>query len=155
MSQFFTTPHLRMLLEAEGKVLLNAIYHYWQNRTIPGELFEFIDKLELQFTDGYRLVLGTDEFEDDAMLVFPAFDAEATSLRLMHEFNGKISLRPELGNTQALWENCIGQKLRKVRLKKDSDECYLSNDVLLDFGAEQLEIHPGLEGIVIEPYEEV
>jgi hypothetical protein len=156
MGFLFSTEHLQLMKQAEGKTLRDVIYHYWQNRMQPGEIFEFIDKLELAFTDGYRLIIGTDEDEEEAMLLFPDFDAEATSLRLMHQFNGKISLRAEFGNTQALWENCIGQPLHGIRLLHVEGSDYRNNDLLIDFGGEnQLEVHTGLEGLVIEPYEEV
>ena len=49
----------------------------------------------------------------------------------------------------------IGKKLQRIGVIDEGDNCYLNDAVLLDFGDEKMEIHPGVEGLIVEPYENI
>ncbi len=155
MSTYFDTEELLELKAVEQKTLSRVIYHLWQNKINPEETFEFLDKLELIFTDGKRLFLSASEETPPGIIVVKDFDAEKNRLLLLHEFQGKIDYGSEELTENGLWALMVGKKLRKVGVVDEGDNCYLNDAVLLDFGDEKMEIHPGLEGLIVEPYENV
>jgi hypothetical protein len=155
MATYFDTEDIFDLKAAERKTLKSVIYHIWQNKFKTGETFEFLDKLELIFTDNSRLVLSASEDNEPGIIVVRDFDAEKNRLLLLHEFGGKIDHVSEDLSSNALWEPMIGRKLESVGVVDEGDNCYLSDALLLDFGNEKMEIHPGMEGLIAEPYENV
>jgi len=154
MSEYFSHDHLKKLKAAEGHVLKNVIYHNWINKTKPGEQFEFLEKLELDFGT-YKLVITVPEELEDALTLADDFDAEKQHLILLHEFGGKIDLRSDNMNSNVLWEHAIGHKLITLGLMHEGDNVYSNKSIMLDFGTEKLEIRPGMDGVMVEPLDEV
>ncbi len=155
MDAYFDTEELLALKAIEHKTLARVIYNLWQNKIDPEETFEFLDKLELVFTDGTKLFLGANEDVTPGIIVLTDFDAEKNRLLLLHEFQGKIDYVSIELTGNGLWALMVGKKLVKVGVVDEGDNCYLNDAVLLDFGDEKMEIHPGVEGLIVEPYEEV
>lgn len=156
MSTYFTYEDLVALKGLEKKKLTGVVYNYWQNKTKPGEAFEFLDKLELKFSDGSHIVLSTTEDDNNpGIVVVRDFDFEKSRLMLLHEFGGKIDMRMEDLTQNPLWTPAIGKTLAVVGLVDDGEQSYRNDAIMLDFGDEKLEIHPAFEGLMVEPYEEV
>jgi len=152
---YFSFEDLRDLKAIEKRKLSRVYYHYWQNKTNPGEPFEFLDKLELKFSDGSCIVLSATEDDTPGIVVMRDYDAEKNRLMLLHQFGGRIDLRTEELTDNPLWSLLVGKLLETVGVVDDGDNCYRNDAVLLDFGDEKMEIHPALEGLIAEPYEEV
>ena len=153
MPDFFSYPHLARLKAAEGLILKNVIYHNWINNARPAERFEFLDKLELQF-DGMNLVITVPETDDQGLTLADAFDAEKYRLQILHDFGGKMDIRSDNMNSNVLWENNIGKKLKNLRAEQEGDNSYSNSALLFDFGTEKLEVRPGMDGVIIEPFDE-
>lgn len=153
MPEYFSYSHLKQLKATEGHVLKNVVYHNWINKTNSSDRFEFLDKLELQFEDK-KIVITVPESDEPGLVLADDFDAEKYRLMLMHEFGGKIDIRSDNMNTNALWENAVGKKLLTLGVVHEGDNVYSNSAVLLDFGDEKLEVRPGIDGVIIEPYEE-
>ncbi|TND03193.1 MAG: hypothetical protein FD123_3976 [Bacteroidetes bacterium] len=139
--------------QAEGHKLGCVLYHEWVNKTNPGETLEFLDKLELLFDDG-RLVFGTSE-NGEAICLYPAYDAESARLRLLHEFGGKIDIRSDDMSSNALWEIATGRRLESVEIAREKNGTYRNDCLMLDFEGERLEIRLGMDGLIVEPFEDV
>lgn len=154
MSSYFTYDDLRHMKVVEGQHLRQVIYHYWQNVTNRSEPFEFLYRLELVFAEGGRLILGTSDESDEALAVDMDFDAEKQHLLLLHEFGGKLGIRTADFTANDLWTPVAGQVLQNCELIKEGDS-YRSEAMLLDFGAEKLEMRPYVDGLLIEPFEDV
>ncbi len=155
MGTYFDTDELLELKAVEQKTLARVIYHLWQNKINPEETFEFLDKLELIFTDGKQLFLSASEETPPGIIVVKDFDGEKNRLLLLHEFQGKIDYSSEELTENGLWALMVGKKLRKVGVIDEGDNCYVNDAMLLDFGDEIMEIRPGVEGLIVEPYENV
>ncbi|HLG03161.1 MAG TPA: hypothetical protein VI731_06175 [Bacteroidia bacterium] len=155
MSGYFSFEDLLLLKGLEGKKLGSVVYHNWQNRFGDDELFEFLDKLELHFSDGSRLVLSATEDEDPRIVILKDFDAEKDRLMLLHEFGGKIDLQTEDRTSNPLWQPVSGKTVQLVSLVDDGEQSFRNDAVLFDFGDDKLEIHPGQEGLIVEPWEDV
>lgn len=155
MATYFDSDDLLELKAAESKILQSVFYHNWQNKFKSGDTFEFLDKLELIFSDGSKLVLSASEDNEPGIIVVHDFDAEKNRLLLLHQFGGKIDSIAEDLTENPLWSLLIGKKLESVGVVDEGDNCYLSDALLLDFGDEKMEIHPGMEGLIAEPYENV
>jgi hypothetical protein len=153
MSEYFSNQHLKQLKAAEGRVLKNVLYHNWINNTNASDRFEFLDKLELQF-DGHTIVITVPESDDNGLILADDFDGEKYRLQLLHEFGGKIDIATENMNTNALWELAVNKTLRTLGVVHEGDNVYSNKTILLDFGDEKLEVSPGIDGVIIEPYEE-
>lgn len=153
MSEYFSYSHLKALKATEGHVLQNVIYHNWINKTNATDRFEFLDKLELQF-DGVTIVLTVPETDEAGLILADDFDGEKYRLQLLHEFGGKIDIRSDNMNSNVLWENAVGKKLVTLGVVHEGDNVYSNSSVLLDFGDEKLEVRPGIDGVIIEPFEE-
>lgn len=153
MSEYFSYDHLKQLKASEGRVLKNVLYHNWINKTDANERFEFLDKLELQF-EGHTIVITVPETAEDGLVLADDFDGEKYRLQLLHEFGGKMDLRTDNMNTNVLWENVVGKKLRTLAVAHEGDNVYSNSSVMLDFVDEQLEVRPGIDGVMVEPYEE-
>jgi hypothetical protein len=149
----FSFQELKFLKSAEGKKLKQVIYNNWQNKTSADDSFEFLEKLELKFDDGYRIVLAASESDEPGIIVVEDFDFEKTRLMLLHEFNGKIDYRDEEMTTNILWSIAVGQTLQLVGLIKTGEETYSNEAVMFDFGDEKLEVRLGVEGLIVEPFE--
>lgn len=154
MASHFSGKELQELKGAEGKTLQNVTYHNWINKSNPNEVFEFLEKLELHFGNS-KIVITVPDSEEDGLQLANDFDAEKQRLLLLHEFNGKIDLRSDNMNSNVLWENAVNRKLNAVRFINEGDNLYSNSSVLLDFGDEKLEIRPGMDGVIVEPYDEV
>jgi hypothetical protein len=154
MSEYFSHPHLLKLKSAEGKTLRNVVYHNWINKSNPADVFEFLEKLELDFGD-LKLILTVPETDEAGITLADDFDAEKNRLMLLHEFNGKIDARSDNMNSNVLWENAVNKKLNTLGVVHEGDNLYSNSSVLLDFGDEKLEIRPGMDGVIVEPYDEV
>lgn len=154
MSEYFSHDHLKKLKAAEGHVLKNVIYHNWINKSNPADVFEFLEKLELDFGN-VKLILTVPETDEAGITLADDFDAEKNRLMLLHEFSGKIDVRSDNMNSNVLWENAVNKKLQTLGVVHEGDNLYSNSSVLLDFGDEQLEIRPGMDGVIVEPYDEV
>lgn len=156
MSGYFNYEDLLALKGLEKKKLVKVIYNYWQNKTNPGDPFEFLDKLELHFSDNTFIVLTTNDEVEPRIEVIRDFDLEKSRLMLLHEFGGKLDMRAEDLTENPLWAPVMNRVIKMVGLVDDGEESYRNDAILLDFGDnEMLEIHPGVEGLIVEPYEEV
>lgn len=153
MSDYFSYDHLKKLKATEGHVLKNVIYHNWINKANANDRFEFLDKLELQFDD-LTIVFTVPETDEAGLILADDFDGEKYRLQLLHEFGGKIDIRSDNMNSNVLWENAIGKKLITMGVVHEGDNVYSNSSALLDFGDEQLEVRPGIDGVIIEPFEE-
>jgi len=58
VATYFDNADLIELRKAEKKILKTVIYHNWQNKFVADDPFEFLDKLELIFTDGQTYSLS-------------------------------------------------------------------------------------------------
>jgi hypothetical protein len=153
MSEYFSHAHLIQLKSSEGRILRNVFYHNWINKTTANDRFEFLDKLELQF-DGHTVVITVPETDEAGLILADDFDGEKYKLQLLHEFGGKIDIRTDNMNSNILWEPSIGKKLLVMGVVHEGDNVYSNSSILLDFGNEKLEVRPGVDGVIIEPYEE-
>lgn len=154
MGHYFSYDELKQFKAIEGQRLSRVIYHYWQNKTKPEEAFEFLDKLELAFAEGGKLILSTSDETEGAMVLAMDFDAEKQHLLLLHEFGGKLGMRSADLTDNALWEAAAGKILTSCQLVNEGGS-YRNDTVLLNFGKEQLEVRPNVEGLLVEPYEDV
>lgn len=152
MSEYFSYDHLNQLKACEGHVLKNVLYHNWINTMNPNDRFEFLDKLELQF-DGCTIVITSQEGNEEGLTLANDFDGEKYRLTLLHEFNGKIDIRTDNMNSNVLWESAVNKKLIRLSVSHEGDNVYSNKAIMLDFGDEQLEILPGMDGVIVEPYE--
>ncbi len=155
MPEYFSFEDLDALKSLEKRKLSRVLYHYWVNKTKPGEIFEFLDKLELGFSDGTKVVLSANEEEPAGIFIVRDYDGEKDRLMLLHEFGGRIDMRSEDLADNALWAPVVGRTLEAVGVVDDGDNCFRNDAVLLDFGEEKMEIHPGMEGLIAEPFEDV
>lgn len=156
MSAYFSYEDLMALKGIEQKTLSRVYYNNWQNKSRPGDMFEFLDKLELHFTDGSRIVLASSETDEPGISLAPGFDAEKSRLLLLHEFGGKIDYSQEDMTDNPLWSPVKNRIIRMVGLVDDGENTYRNDSVLLDFGdGEMLEVRPGVEGLIVEPFEDV
>ncbi|GAB4143142.1 MAG: hypothetical protein Fur0041_18260 [Bacteroidia bacterium] len=155
MSAYFSFEELKALKNTEHKKLTTVFYHNWLNKANPHEAFEFTDKIELRFEDGSRLVVGTSDETEQAIALDPDFDAEKRKLMLLHEFNGKIDQRSVDMTGNPLWSFAAGQTLLQIALVKEEENLYRNDAMLLDFGDEKLEIRPGMDGLIVEPFEDI
>lgn len=153
MSEYFSYDHLKKLKASEGRVLKHVLYHNWINKTNASDRFEFLDKLELQF-EGHTIVITVPETDEAGLMLADDFDGEKYKLQLLHEFGGKIDVRTDDMSTNVLWENAVGHKLVTMGVVHEGDNVYNNNSILLDFGNEKLEVRPGIDGVIIEPWEE-
>jgi hypothetical protein len=64
-------------------------------------------------------------------------------------------MRSDNMNSNVLWENVVNKKLIVLGVVHEGDNLYSNSSVLLDFGDEKLEIRPGMDGVIVEPYDEV
>lgn len=153
MSEYFSYDHLKKLKACEGRVLKNVFYHLWINKTDSNERFEFLDKLELQF-EGHTIFIAAAETDEAGLMLADDFDVEKYRLMLLHEFGGKIDIKSENMNNNVLWENTINKKLIKLGVAHEGDNVYSNKAIMLDFGDAQLEIIPGIDGVMVDYYEE-
>lgn len=156
MGAYFSYEDLMELKALEQKKLAQVIYHNWQNKSQPDDVFEFLDRLELIFSDETKIILAANEEENQpGIFVVRDFDAEKTRLLLLHQFGGRIDYYSREMTHNALWTPVMEKTLELVGLVDDGENCFRDDAILLDFGDEKLEIHPAIEGLMIEPYEEV
>jgi hypothetical protein len=137
MSEYFSYNHLKQLKATEGRVLKNVLYHNWINKTNANDRFITVPE-----TDEAGLMLADD------------FDGEKYKLQLLHEFGGKIDLVTENMNSNVLWQQAVNKPLHVLGVVHEGDNVYSNANILLDFGDEKLEIRPGIDGVIVEPYDE-
>jgi hypothetical protein len=155
MSAYFSHEDLVLLKGLEHKKLARVVYHNWLNKTKPEEPFEFLDKLELKFDDGQIVVLSANEEDEPGIFIVKDFDAEKNKLLLLHQFGGLIDMNSEDLTDNPLWSLVTGKTIRTVELVDDGEESYRNDAVLIDFDGEKMEIHPGMEGLIVEPYDDI
>ncbi len=151
--KYFSDEALKKITAIEGKTLSVVICYIWLNKTDPKALVELIDNVELGFTDGTRLVISCSE-DADSLAVSDDFDHKEEQARLDSEFGGKIKIVPVDASKTKMWEGVPGSRLNSVQLTKSGDN-YLSDSLVLDFGAEKriISLSP-LDGLIIDYYEE-
>ncbi|MBI3510830.1 MAG: hypothetical protein HY064_09200 [Bacteroidetes bacterium] len=155
MAEYFSPEELITLKKSEGKTLSAVHYHFWQNKTKPGDIFEFLDKLELIFSDRTRLVFSGTQDDDPGIFLLEDFDAEKTKFLLLKDYGGQIDQRSEDFSPDELWKPAIGKKLVKIELVDDGENMYRNDAVLLNFSTGKIELSPAMEGLIVEPFEEV
>lgn len=155
MEGYFSHKELTALTSTSGKTLRSVLYHYWQNKTNAGEIFEFIDKVELGFTDNSRIVFATNTEDEGGMCIPDDFDAEKEKLLLLKDFGGKIDMRTTEAVSTELWREAAGKKILEIQLVDDGENTYRNDAALLSFGELKIEIRPGVEGLLVELFEEV
>lgn len=153
MAEYFSYDHLKQLKAAEGRVLKNVLYHMWINKTDSNERFEFLDKLELQF-ENHTIFITAAETDEPGLTLADDFDVEKYRLMLLHEFGGKIDIKSENMNNNVFWKNAVHKKLNKLGVTHEGDNVYSNKAIMLDFGEDQLEITPGIDGVMVDHYEE-
>ncbi|HTL82817.1 MAG TPA: hypothetical protein VL651_13985 [Bacteroidia bacterium] len=155
MEGYFNHEELLAFKNCENKPLTKVVHHFWINRTQPGELFEFLDKIELTFGDNSRLVFATKTDELPGICLDQDFDSEKEKFLLMNDFGGKIDMRSSVETSSGLWKDAEGKILREVQLVDDGENTYRDDAVLLDFGDHKIELRPAAEGLILEPFEDV
>lgn len=153
MSEYFSNDNLKQLKACEGRILKNVVYHNWLNKTDSNERFEFLDKLELEF-EGHTIFITVPETEEPGLILADDFDAEKYRLLLLHQFGGKIDIQSVIMNAHPFWEPAVGKKLVTMGVVHEGDNVYTNKVIVLDFGEHKLEITPGIDGIMIDYWEE-
>ena len=150
---YFTPESLKRLIEAQNKELKGVICFLWQNSINKSDVVELIDHVQLVFTDGYKLTLGSNS--DNSGLEAIDYDFENEKAELEKEFAGKIKLFAVNASSTKMWKDVLGKKLESIQITKEADASYLSDSVLLNFGDEKrtIGISP-LDGLIIDFYEE-
>jgi hypothetical protein len=149
---YFDAGSLKKMIAAEGKEVKAIICYLWLNSINENDVVQLIDNFEIVFNDGYKLTLGSNP--DNSGLEAIDFDYEAEKKAMEDEFNGKIKIVGVNASATKMWKDVIGLKLQSVKLTKEENN-YLSDSVMLDFGAERrtIAISP-LDGLIIDFFEE-
>jgi hypothetical protein len=149
---YFNSQALARLVAAEGKKVNKVICHLWQNRMDKNTPLEIIDNLELHFDTNQKLTISCNA--EGSGLDAIDFDYAAASAEMATEFGDSIRLLAVDASQTTMWKDVIGLKLSGVRLSKSEDK-YLADSLVLDFGEEKREISSGpVDGLVIDYFEE-
>lgn len=150
---YFTADSLKKLVAAEGKEFKGVICFLWQNSINKNDVVELIDHVQLVFTDGYKLTLGSNM--DNTGLEAVDYDFENEKAELAKEFGDKIKLFAINATPTKMWKDVPGLKLENIQITKEGKGNYLSDSVMLNFGTEKrtISISP-LDGLIIDFYEE-
>lgn len=150
---YFTADSLKKLVAAEGKQLKGVICFLWQNSINKNDVVELIDHVQLVFTDGYKLTIGSNA--DNNGLEAVDYNFESEKAELAKEFGDKIKLFAINATPTKMWKDVEGLKLQSVQITKEGQGNYLSDSVMFNFGSERriISISP-LDGLIIDFYED-
>lgn len=150
---YFTADSLKKLVAAEGKQLKGVICFLWQNSINKSDVVELIDHVQLVFTDGYKLTIGSNA--DNNGLEAVDYNFESEKAELAKEFGDKIKLFAINATPTKMWKDVEGLKLQSVQITKEGQRNYLSDSVMFNFGTERriISISP-LDGLIIDFYED-
>lgn len=150
---YFTAYSLKKLVAAEGKQLKGVICFLWQNSINKNDVVELIDHVQLVFTDGYKLTIGSNA--DNNGLEAVDYNFESEKAELAKEFGDKIKLFAINATPTKMWKDVEGLKLQSVQITKEGQGNYLSDSVMFNFGTERriISISP-LDGLIIDFYED-
>lgn len=150
---YFTADSLKKLVAAEGKQLKGVICFLWQNSINKNDVVELIDHVQLVFTDGYKLTIGSNA--DNNGLEALDYNFESEKAELAKEFGDKIKLFAINATPTKMWKDVEGLKLQSVQITKEGQGNYLSDSVMFNFGSERriISISP-LDGLIIDFYED-
>lgn len=150
---YFTADSLKKLVAAEGKQLKGVICFLWQNSINKSDVVELIDHVQLVFTDGYKLTIGSNA--DNNGLEAVDYNFESEKAELAKEFGDKIKLFAINATPTKMWKDVEGLKLQSVQITKEGQGNYLSDSVMFNFGTERriISISP-LDGLIIDFYED-
>ncbi len=149
---YFDNVSLKKFIEAEGKTIDSVICYLWQNNINKNDVIELIDSLELNFSDGSKITLGSNP--ENNGLEASEFDFKAEKAAIEKEFEGKIKLYAVNASATNMWKDVIGLKLVSVQISKDGSN-YLSDSILLNFDTEKRTVSISqLDGLIIDLYEE-
>lgn len=149
---YFAPESLKKIIEAEGKELKGVICVLWQNAINKNDIVELIDHVQLVFTDGYKLTLGSNTENTGLEAVDYNFEKEKAEIE--NEFEGKIKLFAVNASPTKMWKDVAGLKLDTIQLTKEGDY-YLSDSVVFNFGIERriISVSPN-DGLIIDFFEE-
>lgn len=149
----FSVNELLKLNSMQGKILANVIYHNWVNTADGNSKYVFIDKLELNFLDGVKIVLNAGE-DSDALRIIENYNLSQDILEIEKDFEGKITIVSELANKNEYFADIIGKEISSVQLSKDGGD-YLADAIVLEFEKERrlIALSPE-EGIIIDYFED-
>ena len=150
---YFTADSLKKLVAAEGKQLKGVICFLWQNSINKNDVVELIDHVQLVFTYGYKLTIGSNA--DNNGLEAVDYNFESEKAELAKEFGDKIKLFAINATPTKMWKDVEGLKLQSVQITKEGQGNYLSDSVMFNFGSERriISISP-LDGLIIDFYED-
>jgi hypothetical protein len=154
----FTFEELKKLSALEGKKIADVIYHKWINKADPSQAYEFIDKLQIGFSDGSNIVLTAGE-ESDGLRILEEYNVTKDILMLEEQFEGKITIRSFRANKSEHFKDVMELPISSVQLSKDGDQ-YLADAIVFEFdkGSGPLErrlvaLSPE-EGIIVDYFED-
>lgn len=150
---YFSNEALAKMAAVQGKIVQNIVIILWQNTVDASNSVEIIDALQIRFTNGERLTIGSNENGDGLDIVDYHF--QETKKQLEDEFEGKIKLHALDASKTKMWQDVPGKTLNAIRITKE-DERYCSDAIVLDMGEEQraVSISP-FDGLIIDYHEEV
>lgn len=147
---------LYKLNEIQGKCLQYVICYLWINQINPKEPIDLIDAVEFIFSDGDKITLSGNEYQEG--LIFVNYDFEQQKNLIEKEFQGKIKIYKVNASNTDMWKDVIDQKIINIRLTKDqTSNQYLSDEIIMEFENKEMrliQVHP-IDGVILDYYEEI
>lgn len=147
---------LYKLNEIQGKCLQFVICYLWINQINPKEPIDLIDAVEFIFSDGDKITLSGNEYQEG--LIFVNYDFEQQKNLIEKEFQGKIKIYKVNASNTDMWKDVIDQKIINIRLTKDqTSNQYLSDEIIMEFENKEMrliQVHP-IDGVILDYYEEI
>ncbi|GAB4207211.1 MAG: hypothetical protein Fur0023_17830 [Bacteroidia bacterium] len=147
---------LYKLNEIQGKCLQYVICYLWINQINPKEPIDLIDAVEFIFSDGDKITLSGNEYQEG--LTFVNYDFEQQKNLIEKEFQGKIKIYKVNASNTDMWKGVIDQKIINIRLTKDqTSNQYLSDEIIMEFENKEMrliQVHP-VDGVILDYYEEI
>ncbi|MBC7382986.1 MAG: hypothetical protein H7296_08320 [Bacteroidia bacterium] len=148
----YTKEELLLLQGMEGKLLQMVYYHQWVNNADTNGIMHFIDYMELQFTDGTKVVLHRPD-EQECILPLLMVNIPALNAAVVKEFNGKIKYVTKDFSDTLLWRGLIGRPLTAVLLDEDEPGMYTTEALVLEAGEAKVLIGLSMgEGLEAGPF---
>ncbi|RME19008.1 MAG: hypothetical protein D6799_02110 [Bacteroidetes bacterium] len=147
---------LYKLNEIQGKNLQYVVCYLWINQINPKEPIDLIDAVEFIFSDGSKITLSGNEYQEGLMAIEYNFEQQKQFLE--REFQGKIKIYKVNASNTDMWKSVIDQKIINIRLTKDkTTNQYLSDEIIVEFENKEMrliQVHP-VDGVILDYYEEI
>jgi hypothetical protein len=149
----FSAAELALIQACNGQKIDQIYYYEWLNEANPKAAFTFIDRIELLFESGEKLIIGIHE-EDLGMSIAAEFDFETEKRDLAISFGSKIRLIKHRATFLEIWSEILMNNLLKTIIE-ETEEGQSSKAIFLDFGLEKRVIfhHPEM-GLLVDIYED-